>query len=282
MLIFDCQLKDGLTVRYKCHKDQPLRLIFCVEHGLTHNIEADGLQYDLGSLKAAMVSGKAGSEQLIIIPTGSHVVYYCIDIERKKYHAKIARAIALMPEELKKVFEDTRGKYPFLYLGSYNLGISECIQNIRHNNLLGAVRRVYIESQTLEIMSMIIKQFIEDLAPGRKPKVLRKRDMELIAEARKRLLANLINPPTIRELAQMMGTNENKLKSGFRLMYNTSINKLLQDERLTKARMLMSEETYPIKEVAKMVGYKHSAHFASKFKKRFGILPNAYVKSMVK
>ena len=40
----------------------------------------------------------------------------------------------------------------------------------------------------------------------------------------------------------MMGTNENKLKAGFRLLYDKSINKLLQDESLSKAKLLMAED----------------------------------------
>jgi AraC-like DNA-binding protein len=130
-------------------------------------------------------------------------------------------------------------------------------------------------------MAMQIRQYIDDMAPSSKQSVLRKRDMELIIEARNRLLADLIKPPTIKELAQITGTNENKLKKGFRLLYNTSINKLLQNERLSKAKLLIAEETYPIKEIARMVGYKHSGHFTAKFKKKFGVLPKEYIKTMV-
>jgi AraC-like DNA-binding protein len=128
---------------------------------------------------------------------------------------------------------------------------------------------------------MQLKQYIDDMAPSKKQQVLRKKDMELIIEARNRLLADLIKPPTIRELAKLTGTNENKLKKGFRLLYNTSINKLLQNERLSKAKLLIAEEAYPIKEIARMVGYRHSGHFTSKFKKRFGVLPKEYIKTMV-
>lgn len=281
ILLFDGQVTEDLTLVYGQSQEQPLRLLFGVENEFSHIIKKDGLHCQLGSLRCSMVCGKSGHEQQLIIPGGSKVVFYCIDIDRKKYRTKISAVTNLMPGELRQVFEDWKSRFPFFYTGTYHLGIAQAIQNIRHNSLQGAVRRVYIESQTLEVMSLVMKQFIEDLVPSGKQRGLRKRDMELILEARKRLLANLASPPTIRELAQMMGTNENKLKAGFRLLFDTSINKLLQDERLIKARALMTEESYPIKEIAKMVGYKHSAHFASKFKKRFGILPHAYLKSMM-
>jgi AraC-like DNA-binding protein len=55
----------------------------------------------------------------------------------------------------------------------------------------------------------------------------------------------------------------------------------LQNERLSKAKLLIAEEAYPIKEIARMVGYKHSGHFTAKFKKKFGVLPREYIKAMV-
>jgi AraC-like DNA-binding protein len=104
--------------------------------------------------------------------------------------------------------------------------------------------------------------------------------LELIIDARNKLLSNLIDPPNIKELAMYVGLNENKLKKGFMLMYKTTINKLLQNERLSKAKLLIAEEIYPIKDIARMVGYKHSGHFTSKFKKQFGVLPKDYIKTM--
>jgi AraC family transcriptional regulator, transcriptional activator of the genes for pyochelin and ferripyochelin receptors len=252
-----------------------------VESDFKHVIKADRMQYQLTNLLGSMVSGSKRNEQVFLIPAEKTVYYYCIEIDRKKYHRKLTGAlISTLPKELQDVFLDFEGARPFLYQGHYSLTIAQCIQNIRKSEYQGLVRRVYLESQTLEIMAMQVKQFIDDLEPSKKQSVLRKRDMELIIEARNRLLANLIDPPTIKELAKLTGTNENKLKKGFRLLYNTSINKLLQNERLSKAKLLIAEESYPIREVARMVGYRHSGHFTSKFKKRFGVLPKEYIKAM--
>jgi AraC family transcriptional regulator, transcriptional activator of the genes for pyochelin and ferripyochelin receptors len=280
VFVFSCQLKKDLHIRFKCNGMQPLRLLFCVENDFKHVIREDRMQYQLTYLLGSMVSGTMTKEQMFLIPSEKQIYYYCIEIDRQKYSAKVMDAISTLPQELREVMNDHLGMRPFLYQGHYSLIIAQCIQNIKNNTYKGLVRRVYIESQTLEIMAMQIKQYMDDMAPSKKQSVLRKRDMELIIEARNRLLNNLIKPPTIRELAHLTGTNENKLKKGFRLLYNTSINKLLQNERLSKAKLLIAEEAYPIKEIAKMVGYRHSGHFTSKFKKKFGVLPKEYIKTM--
>jgi AraC family transcriptional activator of pyochelin receptor len=280
IMMFNCHLKRDMILKYRCSDHQPLRLLFCIENDIKHIIKDDRMQYQLTYLLGSMVSGSTNNENVFLIPAEKTIYYYCIEIDRKKYSPKIAEHVSNLPTDLKEVFTDTEGARSFLYQGHYSLTIAQCIQNIKTNEYQGLVRRVYLESQTLEIMAMQIKQFIDDRAPSNKQSVLRKKDMELIIEARNRLLANLIEPPTIKELAHLIGTNENKLKKGFRLLYNTSINKLLQNERLSKAKLLIAEESFPIKEIAKMVGYKHSGHFTSKFKKRFGVLPKEYIKMM--
>ncbi|MCW3105086.1 MAG: helix-turn-helix transcriptional regulator [Bacteroidetes bacterium] len=280
MLMFSCALKKDLVLRYKCDEFQPLRLIFCVQNDFKHLIKADRLQYQLTNLLGSMVSGSSNNEQLFLLPAEKQVYFYSIEIDRKRYMQKIRHTVNSLPDELKDVFTDTQCSRSFLYQGHYSLTIAQSIQNIKTNDYKGLVRRVYMESQTLEIMAMQIKQYIDDLAPSHKQSVLRKKDMELIIEARHRLLSNIIQPPTIKELALLTGVNENKLKKGFRVLYNTSINKLLQDERLSKAKLLIAEERYPIKEIAKMVGYKHSGHFTSKFRKKFGVSPKDYIKTM--
>jgi AraC-like DNA-binding protein len=280
MIMFNCTLKKDLILKYVTDEYQPLRLIFCVESDFKHLIKADRLQYQLTNLLGSMVSGSCNNEQLFLIPAEKHVYFYSIEIDRKKYMQKMRYAVGSLPNDLKDVFMDIECSKAFLYQGHYSLTIAQSIQNIKKNAYKGLVRRVYIESQTLEIMAMQIKQYIDDLEPSHKQSVLRKKDMELIIEARNRLLSNLIQPPTIKELSMLTGTNENKLKKGFRLLYNTSINKLLQDERLSKAKLLIAEESYPIKEIARMVGYKHSGHFTAKFKRKFGVLPKDYIKTM--
>lgn len=280
MLMFNCTLKRDIVLKYKCDEFQPLRLIFCIQNDFKHLIKADRLQYQLTNLLGSMVSGSCNNEQLFLIPAEKQVYFYSIEIDRKKYMQKIRYTVNSLPKELKDVFTDIQCSRPFLYQGHYSLTIAQNIQNIKTNDYKGLVRRVYVESQTLEIMAMQIKQYIDDLEPSHKQSVLRKKDMEMIIEARNRLLSNLIQPPTIKELAVLIGVNENKLKKGFRLLYNTSINKLLQDERLSKAKLLIAEERYPIKEIAKMIGYKHSGHFTSKFKKKFGVSPKDYIKTM--
>ncbi len=280
ILFFNCELKKDLALRYVTTEHQPLRLIFCQENDLTHIIREDRMHYQLNGLLGSMVSGSLLNEQVFLLPANKKVCYISIEIDRKKYLPKIAKAVLTLPEELREVFHDIECQRPFLYQGMYSLTIAECIQNINFTEHQGLVRRAYLESKVLEILAMQVKQYLDDQAPSKLQTILRKRDMELIIEARKIIVSNLENPPTISELARQIGTNENKLKSGFRKLYSSSIYQFLQDKRMEKAKLLIAEDKYPVKEIAKLVGYKHAGHFTSKFKDKFGMLPKDYLKSL--
>lgn len=280
-LLFNCKPNSSLTLSYQSNESPPLMFIFATENLLSHTIK-NSLQYQLSEHMCTTIAATVGCEQTLMIPGGEKTGFYVIFMDRKQYLDKISRTLELLPDELVSVLKDKQASKLFFRENHYNLVMAQILKDIAHHPYSGLSARMFAESQMLELLSMQIRQLTEELNPQNNQGAnLRKRDVELLVQARNKLLENLADPPTIKELAQITGTNENKLKAGFRMLYNTSINKLLQDARLNKARQLMAEENYPIKEVAKMVGYAHPAHFASKFRKRFGVLPNEYLKSLL-
>lgn len=106
---------------------------------------------------------------------------------------------------------------------------------------------------------------------------LKKRDLETLRQARQLLIGNLQDPPTIEGLAREVGLNKNKLQSGFKAMYGTTINRYLRDARLRHAKMLLTEDLKSIGEIAEEVGYSNSSQFSRRFQERYGLLPSHYV-----
>jgi AraC-like DNA-binding protein len=100
------------------------------------------------------------------------------------------------------------------------------------------------------------------------------RDIERIREARHILEKNLDNPPNLLELARMVGLNDNKLKSGFRQAFGSTVHGTLTDMRLKRARALLFDGGSTVTEVALSVGYRNLGDFGIAFKKRYGISPS--------
>lgn len=81
-------------------------------------------------------------------------------------------------------------------------------------------------------------------------------------------------PPTIDELSRISAMSATKLKYDFKAQYGLAIYEYFQKNRMLKAKSLLAQKQYTIKEVGKKVGYSNLSHFATGFRKQFGHLPS--------
>jgi len=111
-----------------------------------------------------------------------------------------------------------------------------------------------------------------------RPKVrLSYEDIRKIREGRDMILNNLqMDLPNLKDLAHQLGTNEFKLKYGFRELYGTTVFKYLIQERLRKAKTLVQYTQLNFKSIAKMVGFKSVPHFTRAFKERYDCSPKVF------
>lgn len=104
-------------------------------------------------------------------------------------------------------------------------------------------------------------------------KVYTEAECDRIYEARKILLDDLNNPPSIKNLAQTVGIGERKLQQGFKELYRSTVFKHLHDCRLEQAKIMLREGKFSVAGVANNIGYTHLGNFAAAFKRKFGITP---------
>ena len=97
-----------------------------------------------------------------------------------------------------------------------------------------------------------------------------------ISKARDILTENFQNPPTIRELAVAVGTNECTLKKVFKQMFSMTVFDYLNDIRMNKAARYLSENTLSITEIATELGFSSQSHFCTAFRKKYGVTPKKY------
>lgn len=99
-------------------------------------------------------------------------------------------------------------------------------------------------------------------------------DIRKIRQIHDHILKNLDKPllPLI-ELAHTFGTNEYKVKHGFKQLYGQTVFRFLIDERLRKASVLIQHSDIPLKEVAHITGFVSIPHFSKAFRKKYGYTP---------
>ncbi|MEJ5083592.1 helix-turn-helix transcriptional regulator [Ochrobactrum sp. MYb379] len=136
--------------------------------------------------------------------------------------------------------------------------------------LRGASRKLYMTGKALEFISHLVSN--DSVTDGCEHARWTARDIECFHAARSILMSDLANPPTVTELARMVGTNARKLGAGFVDLFGTPVYSFVKSRRLEEARSLLESGETSISRVAHNMGY-HPAHFATEFRKRFGISP---------
>ncbi|TAJ11909.1 AraC family transcriptional regulator [Marinilabiliaceae bacterium JC017] len=151
--------------------------------------------------------------------------------------------------------------------------ICQIIGQIQNCQLDGKTVPLYIEAKILELLAFLLnakerkdKNHIQECVLGK------------VYKARKILEKHYQNPPNIRDLALLVGTNETTLKTNFRNLSNTTIYNYLLDYRMSKAKEMLLENKQSILSIAKQVGYDRQANFTTAFKRKFGLTPSEFLK----
>ena len=101
-----------------------------------------------------------------------------------------------------------------------------------------------------------------------------KAEATVIANIHTYILEHLDAPlPSLKSLALLFGSEEHKIRNGFREHYHTSVYQFYQDERLKKAYLLITETDLPLKEVAYQCGFGMYLNFYKAFRKKYGFSP---------
>ncbi|MBW4647015.1 MAG: AraC family transcriptional regulator [Goleter apudmare HA4340-LM2] len=138
----------------------------------------------------------------------------------------------------------------------------------------GAVKRMYLEGKTLELMALLTEQELEVRNGSKENLSLKPDQIKRIHHAKEILQAKLDNPPSLMELSRLVGLNDCTLKQGFKLVFRTTVFGYLYNLRMEQARLLLQENRMNVSEVANLLGYTNSRSFATAFKRKFGISPS--------
>ncbi len=278
-LVFDCMINEDWNLNFINDFPSPLQFNFEIEGEVWHTFNKGDIRYHLNPLQGSITACPTDSTQSLKLPSNRKILFTILMINREEYLKKIDCIVNKMPTKLATVLSDLEASKPFFYQGNYSISAAECIKKITADNHDGLVRSTYLEAKVLELLSKQVKQFKDDLLTPNRQVMLRKYDVEKIKYAKTILIENLKNPPTIENLAKMAGINQQKLKTGFKAIFDKTINQYLTEERMDLASILLLKD-HSVKDVATEVGYSNHSHFAKKFKAKYGVLPKDYLKSI--
>jgi AraC-like DNA-binding protein len=191
----------------------------------------------------------------------------CLNLHTEKKSAQLIHLIG-KPEK----------KY-YVRSGKTTSVMTVALQQILQCPYEGVTKRIYLESKALELMALLIAEELTLGQPQKDVYHLKPDDIDRIHYAKDILLKNIDNPPSLIELARMVGLNDCTLKRGFRQVFGTTAFGYLHHQRLEKAGQLLAKGEMSIKEVARAVGFADRSYFAAAFRKQYGVNPSLYLRS---
>ncbi|CAM3625867.1 AraC family transcriptional regulator [Flavobacterium gelidilacus] len=128
---------------------------------------------------------------------------------------------------------------------------------------------------TNNIFISSVTTILQDITSDNSKATPRKSDAVIIQEVYEYIMSHLEEPlPTLKELSHIFGTNEFKLKDGFKHFFKTSIYRFYTEQRLKQAHALILQTNFPLKEIAFMSGFNDYTNFSKAFKKQYHYPPS--------
>jgi DNA-binding response OmpR family regulator len=99
---------------------------------------------------------------------------------------------------------------------------------------------------------------------------------ERVLKAKALLVAELADPPSLKELATAVGCSQRQLNQEFKSLFGLPIITWLREYALRTSCQLLRETDLPIEHISGKVGYGSAANFSIAFKRRFNVTPREY------
>jgi AraC-like DNA-binding protein len=182
-----------------------------------------------------------------------------------------------MPADFRSIADGTEEKN-YYRTSTITPAMQAALHQILNCPYHGLTRRLYLESKALELIAHKLEQLMSAESEVNRKFPLRPDDIERIHYAREVISRDLENPPTLFELARLVGLTHTKLNRGFREIYGTTVFGYLRKIRLNQAKLLLEENGMNVTEVALSVGYNSLSSFIHAFSDHFGIKPSLCIK----
>ena len=214
------------------------------------------------------------SEAPFELVLNQHSKTLIIQIEAKMLHSYFlpnsSELSFLQGENAKKKFYKKETIEPSLFVPLNQLFSADAAEN----TLL-----LYQKAKVLEIMSICFGKR-ENPNEEACPFLRDEENVDKIRAAKRILIAQLANPPSLKDLSKEIGLNEYNLKTGFKNIYGVPAITWLSNYKMELARKQLMETGTKINEIADQLGYNSASHFIESFKKKFGITPKKFQQSI--
>jgi AraC-like DNA-binding protein len=269
MVVFNCSWIDGRT--FEVSDEGHSRMSFTLDLNISMDVGSEVIDADTPAWR--LMNNAPGVITHETVPAGAKTVWVTVAF-REGYLDRFLSD----PETVRKLpqFQIFRGDPEKSLVQSFpldhqlNLITSNIISLNSHDSIYVALAK----SKASELISNALDRLLTDSHDAENSPIrLRSKDREAIRLARDILIANLADPPTIRELCSAVGVNRNKLHYGFKEEFGLSPLHYLEEHRLEQAYISLRDTDRFIYQIASDIGYTSQSSFSTAFKRKYGLTP---------
>lgn len=239
--------------------------------GLLFNMGND-LEYTIGEQKTTLYTLHYN---LIYIPAGLPVPYsiakgryatFCFEFT-KSYLVQWAEKFPALQNFLANVENNIPAQFTTSPLIATSRMMS-IIESILHYPGSGMTSDIFFISRTYDIVWECLTAITSNSDPRKKYS-----DAAKIQLAHDYLMQDLKRDWSLNLLADTIDMEPSKLNRRFKRIYGKYVKQYLTDLRMKRALDLLADESIPIKDIGKAVGYKNKSSFTYAFRKKFNYPP---------
>ena len=149
--------------------------------------------------------------------------------------------------------------------------VSTHLHPINQKNLTGNGQRLFVQARALDYLTALLDHLGVSQDSDSRPTTSRGRAEQLYGD----FINSQGKLPTLDEMAVRFDVSAQTLNSDFKNTYGQTIFAFIMDHRLMEAHAAIQQSDIPLKAVAQRLGYTHTNHFLTAFRKKFGYSPGS-------
>ena len=277
VLLYDCTFKEDTQLRFSINEVHPLKFIYVIGGRLDHyfqNNQEEG--HKIEEYQTAIIAGERKNGHILNFFADTNLRMHSLEINRKIFSETMACDLKNLKGDLKAVFEDIEAEKHFYWKDHFSLELADLFKKMYHFEEVDYLRKIYLEGMAYQILIKQIVLFLDYQEDDNNRRLMRTYEVDQIKRAIEYIEENITESPGVEEIAKEVGLNVNKLQYGFKMLYNTTVNKFVHKIRLDIARNLLLHTDYNVSEVANSVGLENKSYFSKVFKENYNITPSEF------
>ena len=258
----------------------PLAFLFNLKSTILHSFNSQEEDYTLNQYQHAILRHSNKNSHTFKFKANVEYAVYMLSLVTSNFLLKRKYSTQALHIGLQPLFQDYQNNQQFYHKGFYNLRIADVFLEIESFKNQHFLNFLFLEAKSYELLTLHMLQYQEDLSCPKERGNLRASDIRIIEKAARLIHSDITRIRNVKEVAQNVGVNNNKLQDGFRQLYSLTVNSYIQQTRMERAKELLQTSDISLSEIVDRIGLTSKSYFSKLFKEKYKTTPSDYRKRL--